>query len=298
MKRNLAFVLSGGGSRGAMQVGALRALLEAGLHPDLLVGTSIGSGNAAFLALHGFSKESLDRLTAVWREIAELDLLPANYLWLTMRAMFRRSSNDPSHRLKDFFINQGLTSELCFSDLGSPRLVIVSSDLNSGKPVLHGDRPDEKVLDALLLSTALPPWFMPVTKDDRYEMDGGVVSNLPVEPALRSGATHIVALDLMDTRDISGSANRFTGFLTKLSMAVEKRQADLELELAKARRIPTLYVALVGPDPIPLWDFHHTREMIDQGYEITRRAIAEYPDFKVFLPDTSRLWFLRGKEGK
>lgn len=53
MERCTAFVLGGGGSRGALQVGALRALLEAGIVPDLLVGTSIGAANAAGLALWG-----------------------------------------------------------------------------------------------------------------------------------------------------------------------------------------------------------------------------------------------------
>ena len=285
INRNVAFVLSGGGSRGALQVGALRALLEAGLQPDMVVGTSIGAVNATFLALHGFSKNSLDRLNEAWHKVAELDLLPSNYLWLTMRAMFRRSSNDPSLRLKDFFVDQGIIPELKFSDLETLRLVIVSSDLNSGKPVLHGGQPDEKVLDALLLSTALPPWFMPVKKQGRYEMDGGVVSNLPVEPALGSGATHIVALDLMDPRALPGAENPFASFFAKLSMAVEKREMDLELELAKARNVPLLYIDLVGTDPIPLWDFHHTAELIDQGYEIAWQVIEQSPNLKTFTPN-------------
>ncbi len=51
-RKKLAFVLSGGGARGALQVGALRALLEAGIKPDMLVGTSIGAANAALFALN------------------------------------------------------------------------------------------------------------------------------------------------------------------------------------------------------------------------------------------------------
>jgi len=296
MKNNLAFVLSGGGSRGALQVGALRALLETGLQPDLVVGTSIGSVNAAFLALRGFSKDCLDKLTVAWQEASKLDLLPANYLWLTMRAMFRHSPNDPSQRLKDFIIANGLTSELSFSEFNRPRLVIVAADLNTGKPVLHGEETDEKVLDALLLSTALPPWFMPVKQNDRYEMDGGVVSNLPIEPALRCGATHIVALDLMDTREYPGTGNRFTSFLTKLSMAVEKRTTDLELELAKARHVPLLYFDLISRDPVPLWDFHHTDELIAQGYEMARQTVEKYPNLKSFTPNVVQSWLRRNRD--
>jgi NTE family protein len=275
MDKKLAFVFSGGGSRGALQVGALRALLEHGLQPDLLVGTSIGAVNAAFLAVNGFSQPSLVRLTESWRQTAELGLLPSNYVWLTVRAMFRRSSQDPSRRIRDFFISGGVTPEMHFADLPHAQLIIVSSDLNTGQPVMHGLQLEDKVLDALLLSTALPPWVMPVRKQGRYLMDGAVVSNLPIEPALRMGATMIVALDLLDPPQISERAEGFTGFLGKLSTAVEKRQAELELELAEACRVPTLHLELFSKPAVPFWDFKHTEELIEQGYEIACRVLAE-----------------------
>jgi NTE family protein len=274
VKKKLAFVLSGGGSRGALQVGALYALLEAGIRPDFLIGASIGAVNASFLALNGFTRDSLDRLKAAWRNADTTAMLPANYLWLTVRAMFGRSSTDPSRRLKEFFIAHGITPELQFADLEQPELVIVSTDLNTGQPILHGGSPEEKVLDALLLSTALPPWFMPVHKQDHYLMDGGVVSNLPVEPALTLGATEIVALDLTDAREMLGKGDRVRVFLDRLIYTVEKRQLDLELQLAEARGVPMLYIDLTGEIPVAIWDFQHTNELILQGYEIARQVIA------------------------
>ncbi len=113
----LTFVLSGGGARGALQVGALSALLEAGYQPDMLVGVSIGAVNAAFLALHGFTRQSLDRLKSAWFESINANLLPSNYIWLAVRAMVGRSSSDPARKIRDFFIANGLTSELKFGDL-------------------------------------------------------------------------------------------------------------------------------------------------------------------------------------
>jgi NTE family protein len=264
-------------------VGALRALLESGFQPDLLVGTSIGSVNAAFLALNGFSAESLDRMAVAWEQAAGMDLLPTNYFWLTLRSMLRGFPTDPAHRIREFLIGYGLTPELRFADLTHPRLVIVSSDLNTGQPVLHGDSPEDMVLDGLLLSTALPPWVMPVRKQDRYLMDGAVVSNLPVEPALRMGATGIIALDLADTRDTPGLGDALTSFVEKLSTAAGKRETDLELELAAARGIPTLYIGLVGTPAVPIWDFRHTPELIRQGYEITRRVIENQPLLRSIL---------------
>jgi NTE family protein len=273
MDNKLAFALSGGGSRGALQVGALYALLEAGIQPDFLIGASIGAVNATFLALNGFSKGSLDQLTAAWHNADASDLLPANYVWQTVRAMFRRSSNDPSHRLREFFIAHGLAPEVSFMDITHPNLVIVSADLNTGKPILHGEQPNDIILDALMLSTALPPWFMPVRNQERYLMDGAVVSNLPVEPALKFGATQIVALDLIDSREMLGEGNGFRFFLDRLIYSIERRQLDLELELAEARGIPILYLGLTGELAVPIWDFHHTDELLTQGYEIARRVI-------------------------
>ena len=81
------------------------------------------------------SRASLDLLKITWKRASELDLLPSNYIWLAMRAVFGRSSNDASKRLHDFFIEQGFSPEMRFSELKYPRLYIVSSDLNSGQPV-------------------------------------------------------------------------------------------------------------------------------------------------------------------
>ncbi len=273
VKKKLAFVFSGGGSRGALQVGALYALQEAGIQPDFLIGASIGAVNATFLALNGLSRDSLDRLTTAWHNANLTGILPPNYLWLTVRAMFGRSSMDPSRRLKEFFITNGIAPDLCFAQLEKVKLVIVSADLNTGQPILHGEESEEKVLDALLLSTALPPWFMPVHKQDRYLMDGGLVSNLPVEPALKLGATQIVALDLTDARESIGQGDRVRVFLDRLIYSVEKRELDLELQLAEARGIPLLYIDLTGEFPVPIWDFQHTDELISQGYELTRHVI-------------------------
>jgi NTE family protein len=275
MDKKLAFALSGGGSRGALQVGAMYALLEQGLQPDLLIGASIGAANASFLALNGFSRDSLDQLAAIWREMITSDLLPANYIWLTVRAMFGRSSMDPSRHLRDFIITNGITPELCFSELKHPQLILVSSDLNTAKPVLHGELPKDKVLDALLLSTALPPWFMPVSKEGRYLMDGAVISQMPVEPAIKIGATEIVGLDLSASLEILDPGEGVRGFFNRLIRSVERRQIDLELEVAEARGIPVLYIGLQLESPIQIWDFHHTDDLIARGYEIAQRVIED-----------------------
>lgn len=275
MDNKLAFVLSGGGSRGALQVGALRALLEYGFVPDFLIGTSIGSVNGAFLGLHGFSQASLEQMVVAWQTASTKDLLPKNYIRLALQAMLRPSANNPAQRLREFLISYGMTPELRFGDLHGPQLYMVSADLNRGTPVLHGVQGEESVLDALLLSTALPPWFLPVKKQDAYLVDGGLVSNLPIEPALRVGATHIVALDLLDERELAVDRDGFSGFLDRLTFSVERRYTDLEMKLANARGVPILYMGLSENIHIPFWDFDHTHELLERGYETACRILDD-----------------------
>lgn len=288
MRRPLAFVLSGGGARGALQVGALRALLEAGFQPDLLVGTSIGAANATYLALKGVSLQALDGLAETWRDAAQADLMPANYLWLTLRVLFNRTGWRPYHRMRDFFVAHGISPDMRFADIRGVQLILVAADLNSGRPVLYGADPQDSVLEGLLASTALPPWVRPMEKENKLLMDGGVVSNLPIEPALSQGARSIIALDLADPRCVPIGDERFGPFLAKLMRTVEQRQTDLEMALAAERGVEVWHISLMGREPVQGWDFSQTEELMAQGYitaraELARREKARRPWWRRLL---------------
>ncbi|MFQ5341135.1 MAG: patatin-like phospholipase family protein [Anaerolineae bacterium] len=270
----LAFVLGGGGGRGALQVGALRALLEANIRPDLLVGTSAGATNAALVAVRGFTPQTLEELEAAWRDAAEADLLPANYLWLTVRMLFNRPRVQSHHRMRDFFVTHGLTPELRFADIQGPRLILVAADLNERRAILYGDDPDQSVLEGLLASTTIPPWTHPLEVEDHLLMDGGAVSNLPIEPALTQGATEVIALDIADPRVTESDAHGFGPFVAKLVATVEQRQLELELALAEARGVPVHRIVLRAATPVALWDFSEPDALIARGYEIARQEIA------------------------
>jgi len=272
--KQLAFVLGGGGARGALQVGALQALLEADIHPNMLVGTSIGAVNATYLALHGFDQLGLDGLVAAWHDAAQADLLPSNYLWLTVRSLFKRPSSYSSHRMRDFFIAHGLQPHHRFAEINDFRLILVAADLNSGGPVLYGQDPQDSLLEGLLASTSLPPWVPLVEQGGRLLIDGGVVSNLPIEPAMACGASEIFALDLFDPRSVQSQSHNFPTFLNKFLCTVEQRQIELELNLAAVRGVVVHRIMLQAPMLIPVWDFRHTTELIALGYEITRQEIA------------------------
>jgi NTE family protein len=274
----LAFVLSGGGARGALQVGALRALIEAGIQPDLMVGTSIGAVNATYLAVQGVNLAGVRGLTDAWRDAIDADLLPANYLTLALRSFINLSFNSIYQRNREFYIAHGMPPDYKFSDIKEVDLILVATDLNSGEPVLYGQNPDQFVLDGLMASITLPPWMPPHEREGSLLMDGGLVSNLPIEPAMKYGATDIIALDLIDLREPPVPGPGFGRLLTKLLFTVSKRQVEMELALAESRQVPVRRVNLLGKEPVALWDFQHTMEFIEQGYQITKKEIIAWDE--------------------
>lgn len=276
-----AFVFGGGGARGALQVGALRALLEAGLQPDLLVGTSIGAANATFLAVRGCTPKTIDALETVWRDAAVQDLLPDNYLWLTVRSLFNRPGLEIQTRISDFFVRHGLSPELRFCDLEGPRLILVATDLWAGRAELFGTSPDQSLLSGVLASTAIPPWVRPLDDGSRLLMDGGIVSNLPIEPALSQGATEIIALDLADPRPFGPVVGGFGPFLFQLFHTIEQRQVYLEKKLASERAIPVHHVPLQPATPIAVWDFRLSVSLIGRGYSLMHEYLSRHPELTV-----------------
>lgn len=273
-----ALVLGGGGARGALQVGAMRALMESGLEPDMLVGTSIGAANATFLAIHGFVPAGLDGLERTWHRAAESDLLPDHYLWITIRALFNRQGGDGADQIRQFFIEQGLKPEMRFGDLVGPRLYLVAADLKAGNTVVFGNDPNERLLDGVLASCAIPPWVRPLPHEDRLLMDGGVVSNVPIEPAISHGATEIVALDLADPRPVGPGARGFGPFLFQLTYTVQQRQLSLEMGMAQARGVPVHHIKLLPPSAIAVWELSRSVGLIDRGYAQMQDHLAAHPE--------------------
>jgi len=179
--------------------------------------------------------------------------------------------------MADFFIAKGITPELRFDQVPHYRLALIGSDLGSGRPVIYGQDPRQPVLEGLMASIALPPWFAPVEKDGQVVVDGGVVSNLPIEPALAMGATEIVALDLNDSATpASGNGYGLGQFLDKVSFAMVERQTHLEIALAQAQGVPVHYLQLRSTPMVPVWDFSTCRELIEIGYAIAARQISDW----------------------
>lgn len=277
MKKCLAFVLGGGGARGAMQVGALRALIEVGLKPDLLVGTSIGAINATGLALWGVDLAGIEALERAYQRMQDSRLLDPRLLRFAWNAVSKRQNHRGSRYAREFLIAEGVMPDFRFGQIKNVRLATVAADLHTGGPVVYGWDPEQSVMEGVLASIAIPPWFAPIEKDGQYIVDGGAVSNLPIGTAVKLGATEIIALDLHDPDAYADLNKTIDPLVTKLASAIIQRQLGLEMELASARGISFHYVSLRSTPPVPLWDFKTHRDLFRIGYETMQNEMSRWP---------------------
>lgn len=269
--------MSGGGPRGALQVGALRALMEAGIHPDMIVGTSIGAINGAYLARYGYSWEGLGKLMQVWEDAARGDLAPGDFIRATMRSLLSNWSSSANYldQVRHFYASHGISPDMRFSDLEGIEFYAVATDIGRMETVILGENPDDLVLDSMIASSAIPPWVRPLQIGEGLMIDGGAVSDLPVEPAIRHGATEIIALDLFVPGVPSRELKGVTPFFSKLFDTMTMRHLQLELALANALDIPVHHWRLRYPTFISLWDLSHTHDLVRLGYDITRKYLDE-----------------------
>ena len=183
-----AFVLSGGGSLGAVQVGMLQALAAHGVRPDLLVGTSAGAVNAAWVAGHGMSPDSLGELADVWTGLRRGDIFPVDPRQM-LRGLLGRSPGVAS----DASLRRLVRAYATIDDLTQARVPthLVAADLLSGHEVLisAGD-----LVDGVLASAAIPGILPPVERAGRHLVDGSVALHAGVSQAVDLGATVVYVL--------------------------------------------------------------------------------------------------------
>lgn len=194
-----AFVFSGGGARGALQVGALQALLECGVRPDMVIGTSIGAWNAAWLA-RSPTLAGVRALADVWRQLHASNLFFGRTLpgWMPLRGLLllaavrrigrgRSSLYDGAGMRKllaDYF------GDLSFGDLALPLSIIAANLTDGGRTVFQRG----PLAPAVLASSAIPGIFPPVQIGDAVYADGGTVDGCSVETAVAMGARRIIIL--------------------------------------------------------------------------------------------------------
>jgi len=183
-----AFVLGGGGLLGAHEVGMLRALAEAGIRPDLVVGTSIGAINGAFVAADPAG--SAARLGELWRSEAVRTAFSEN---LFGRAVRLAQSGTHLHSIEPLrHMLESLLPAREFADLALP-FQCVAASIERASASWFSTGP---LVPAILASCAVPGLLPPVAIGGEHCFDGGLVDSIPVGRALSLGATTVYVLQV------------------------------------------------------------------------------------------------------
>jgi NTE family protein len=254
-----AVVLSGGGSLGAVQVGALRALLESGVQPDLFVGCSVGALNAAFVAMDP-SLDRIDELARLWTRLERAQVFPAS-----RRSVAGHLVRRHTHLYEPDGVRDLVTRWLGMEDLATTKvpLHVVTTNLFSGEPCWWSAGDPRQVLVA---SASLPGLLPPVELDGALHVDGGVVCPVPAQRAVDLGATRIWVLDVT-----GGSLGRRDERMTALdvlllSFAISRnRLGHLDVRLQPGQLLMRLPRVTIGRHD--LRDFSRTDELIELGHE-------------------------------
>jgi NTE family protein len=273
-------VLSGGGNLGPLQVGALRALLERGQVPDVVVGCSAGALNAAYLAREP-SLAQIERLAGVWRSTRRRDVYPGSALAAVWRFLSGKDSLYDNRGFYAFLQRQGSTPMETFASMAGAQLFITATHLRSGQLYVFGENGNDRVLDALMASTALPPMHPPWLVDGEQYIDGGTVTPLPLRVAIDHGATEIYALhvgNLMTELPESGLVRGLLQLLNRSVLTMLHLQAEHDLLLARtARHVRLTYLSLRVPNPPGQTDFSQADRLIARGYAIACQRLDGAP---------------------
>jgi NTE family protein len=185
----IAFVLGGGANLGAHEVGMLRALFEAGVHPGLVVGTSVGAVNAAIVAAYP-GLAAADKLEDLWSGLGRHGVFGAGLLdrvGTAMRSRTHMYSNRPLRAVLEASVPVGRIEDLYLP------FQCVAASIERAVDHWFTEGP---LIDAVLASCAVPGLLPPVEIGGEHFLDGGLVDSIPVGRAVALGARTIYVLQV------------------------------------------------------------------------------------------------------
>lgn len=267
---HFGLALGGGGLKGAAHLGVLKVLVDHGLPPDLVVGTSAG---AIAAALYG-SGLLPSELSSQWSfpvfftsSTRKIGGLPLGMLDGRMvENMFKR-----------------LWGKKRFSDLKKP-VAVVACDLYSGHTIIYSALPpvrplppdiamggDVPVWQAVRASISIPALFSPFPLGPHLLVDGGVTANVPADVARVLGATKVIAVELSTTVTPSSLHNAGEVLMRSLDI-MSRRLTALTLTLSADFVLSPLKDVYPPPG---FWEVGRLKELVQAGAEATVRALPE-----------------------
>jgi NTE family protein len=266
-----AFVLGGGGVLGAAEAGMARALLEAGVRPDLVCGTSIGAINGAAIAADP-TPRGMQLLTSIWEALASDGMLDGSPVRRLAHAMRRRTALHDSDTLRRLLREQ-LPAQT-FEDLAVPFECVAASIERAREQWFNsGD-----LIEPVLASCALPGVFPPVRIGDEHFFDGGLVNSVPLDRAVTLGADTVWVLHVGRLEE-ELAAPRFPWEVAFVAFEISRRHR-FHSDLDRVRSKVTVHVLPTGMPqrPAATWSnlrYRDTRRITGRA-ELAYQATREY----------------------
>lgn len=268
-----AVVMGGGGVFGATQVGMLRALLETGFQPDVVIGTSVGALNGAAIAANP-TTAGVDVLADLWSSLGETGMFTEN--------VFARASTLARYRTHLYSptpLRALLSSHLpaTFEELTIPFQCVAASIERAAAHWFSAG----SLIDAVMASCAVPGLLPPVTIDGEHFLDGGLVHSIPVGRALALGATEIYVLHVGRIEQPL-TAPRSLWDVCLISFEVARRHRFVE-EMASLPPDVRVHVLPSGEDKMPLMSmrYRHAKAAaarMQRGYEAATEYLSSQAD--------------------
>ncbi|MGD9941400.1 MAG: patatin-like phospholipase family protein [Clostridia bacterium] len=269
----VALVLEGGGALGLAHIGVITAIEALGIPVDIVVGTSMGAIVGGLYA-SGYDSVGLEAIAAEidWLELFS-ETLPARsdpYRTRENQARYFASIEIDRYGLKgsgglltgdkiltymDGLVS-GIPSPVNFDHLPR-RFRAVATDIGTGEVVVLREG---SISDAMRASMSIPGVFAPHLIDERYLMDGGIVSNLPVDVARDMGADVIIAVDLL------GGFESNRQILERTPLEYMARTVDIMIRANVQKQLPGADLVIqVNLQDFTVMDFSRSQLIIDQG---------------------------------
>lgn len=264
-KSRNAFVLSGGGIQGSVQLGMLKALIESGIRPDVIAATSVGALNGVILAQDP-GPVGLDHLVEIWKGLNAAEIFPGS-IWNRVVKMLRTDHVVPRTGVEKIIDDHVHAKN--FEDLPI-EMCVIACDLDTGEEVRFSKG---AIRPALLASTALPGIFPPVQHDGRRLIDGGVVNNVPVNAVDRPEIANIYVLNVGSELDDGKEVRRPLDVMLK-AFAIAKGQRWI-LDLERRSTDPRIHVLPRPPfEGIAFDDLSQTARLTEEAFQLTKSYLG------------------------
>jgi NTE family protein len=262
-----AFVFGGGAGLGAVEVGMLYALTERGIRPDLVIGTSAGALNAAYIAGHGSGSSALDDLAAIWRNLRRQDV----FAFDPLRHLLAVTGIRPS-LCSDRNLRRLIETHLPYRELEEAAIPVhlVATDLLTGREALLSTG---EAVSAVLASAAVPGVLPAVQREGLNLVDGGIADDAALSQAVALGADDVwvlpagyaCALQRAPTSALATAVQALT-LLTHQRLLFEVAHFSARVDL---HVLPPLCPVSVSPI-----DFSRAEELIERAYRATQDWIT------------------------